>query len=112
MKKVVKTLEKKNKLNKTNFGVVGLTLAISGIFLLIPCLIANAILMPIISLIFFIISLVFSIRQQNKNPTKAGKYGLIISIIGIILSIIIFLIILLVILPYVQNLIASKGIQI
>ena len=77
----------KNKQKKTGeaLGVSGFTLGIAGFIALIFS-IAPA-------FIFFIGGVIFCAIQQKKNPTKLGKSGLIINIIGIILTIIFLIII-------------------
>ena len=60
-------------------GIAGFTLGIVGL--------ALTILIGPLNLPLFILGLIFCIIQQKKNPTKLGKAGLIINIIGIILGI-------------------------
>ena len=96
MKKKVKKKKSIDKSFSTNLGIVGLTLAISGIFLIF---FSTAFVSPI----FLVVALVFSIIQQVKNPTQIGKAALIVSIIGIILYIVWMIVLFKVLLPLAQQ---------
>lgn len=61
-----------------SLGISGFTLGILGILFLG----LNGILISIISFIFCMI-------QQKKNPNKIGKAGLILSVIGFVLNVVI-----------------------
>lgn len=79
MKKGVKKRSNSNY-KKEHLGLSALTLAITGFFV--------TLFNPFASIVIFIVSLVFSIIQQKKNPTKQGKVALILSIIGLVLDVI------------------------
>lgn len=72
-------VRKERRTNGEKIGVSGLTLAISAFFV--------AVFTPFASVFMFIVSLIFSIIQQRKNPTKLGKAALILSIVGLVLVI-------------------------
>jgi len=96
MKKKVNKKKSDKGNSFTYLGVVGFTLAISGIFLIF---FSTAFVPPI----FLIVALVFSIIQQVKNPTKIGKAALIVSIIGIVLYIVWMILLFKVLLPLAQQ---------
>ena len=103
MKKKVNKKKSDKKSSITNLGVVGLTLAISGIFLIF---FSTAFVSPL----FLIAALIFSIFQQVKNPIKIGKAALIVSIIGILLYIVWMIILFKVLLPLAQQAMAQGAI--
>ncbi|MFA5953813.1 MAG: hypothetical protein WC812_04435 [Candidatus Pacearchaeota archaeon] len=95
MKKRVKK-SKVHTYNKTALGTSALTLSISGIFL---TFFTSIVIAPL----FLILSLIFSIIQQVKNPTKIGKVSLILSIVGILVYVAWVLILIFVISPNIST---------
>ncbi len=94
-----KSVVKKESVSK-NFepkAVVAMTLAISGFALLLLST-------PFLSLIFFIVGLIFSIVSQKKMKTKMGRTSLILNIIGIVLSIVWWIVLVKYLAPMVQDL--------
>lgn len=87
--------KKKSKRSGETLGISGFTLGIAGFFVLL--------FMWPLSLVFFITGLILCIVQQRKNPTKFGKRGLIINIIGIVATIILGIIIVIYIYPIIQE---------
>lgn len=87
--------KKKFKKSSEVLGISGFTLAIAGFFSLL--------FMGLLSLVFFIIGLIFCIIQQKRKPTKLGKIGLIINIIGIIATIILMVIVAVYLYPLLQE---------
>jgi len=87
----------KKKMKKIGeaLGISGFTLGIAGFFSLL--------FMGLLSLVFFIAGLIFCIIQQRKNPTKFGKRGLIINIIGIIATIILGIVVIVYLYPLLQE---------
>ena len=96
MKKKANKKKSVDKSSLTTFGIVGLTLAISGIFLIF---FSTAFVSPI----FLVVALALSIMQQVKNPTKIGKAGLIIGIIGIVLYVVWMVVLFKVLLPLAEQ---------
>jgi len=92
---VEKKKKKESKKIGEVLGISGFTLGIAGFFSLLLSL-------PL-SLIFFITGLIFCIIQQRKNPTKFGKRGLIINIIGLVATIIFGIIIVVYVYPLIQE---------
>ncbi len=92
---VEKKRKKESKKIGETLGISGFTLGIAGYFSLL--------FMGLFSLGFFITGLIFCIIQQRKNPTKFGKKGLIINIIGIIATIILGVVVVLYIYPFIQD---------
>lgn len=87
--------KKKSEKHGEALGISGFTLAMAGIFSLL--------FMTILSLAFFITGLVFCIIQQKRKPTKLGKMGLIINIVGIILAIISIIVVAIYLYPLLQE---------
>jgi len=87
--------KKKTKKIGETLGISGFTLGIAGFFSLL--------FMGLLSLAFFIMGLIFCIVQQRKNPTKFGKRGLIINIIGIIATIILGIVVIVYLYPLLQE---------
>ena len=87
--------KKKSNQNGEALGISGFTVGIAGYFSLI--------FMGLLSLAFFVTGLVFCIMQQKRKPTKLGKAGLIINIIGIIMAIILFVIVAIYLYPLLQE---------
>lgn len=87
----------KKKLKKIGeaLGISGFTLGIAGYFSLL--------FMTVLSLAFFITGLVFCIIQQKRKPTKLGKMGLIINIIGIIATIVLWIVLVVYLYPLIQE---------
>ena len=96
MKKKVNKKKSDKISSLTYLGIVGLTLAISGIFLIF---FSTAFVSPI----FLIVALVFSINQQVKNPTRIGRSALIVSIAGIVLYVAWMILLFKVLLPLAQQ---------
>ena len=78
--------------NKESFGIIGLTLGITSIIFMGN----NGILLGIAGLIF-------SMIQQKKNPTKIGKAGIIVNIVGIILAIVFLVVFIKYLIPVIQD---------
>ena len=87
--------KKKSKKNGEALGISGFTLGIAGYFSLL--------FMTLLSLAFFITGLVFCIIQQKRKPTKLGKIGLIINILGIIATIILGIVVAIYLYPLLQE---------
>ena len=87
--------KKKSKKSGETLGISGFTLGIAGYFSLI--------FIGLLSLAFFITGLVFCIIQQKRKPTKLGKTGLIINIVGIIMAIILVIIVAIYLYPLLQE---------
>ena len=79
----------------TALGVAGFTLGIVSLVLF-----SN----PFYGILAAIIGLILSIVQQKKNPTRLGRWGIILNIIGIILGILFFYFYIKYLVPYLQNL--------
>jgi uncharacterized membrane protein len=86
----------KSDYKKEHLGVSAFTLAIAGFFV--------TLFSPIASFVMFIVSLVFSINQQRKNPNKIGKAGLILSIVGIVLDILFIILLVTVLANFMEQL--------
>ena len=80
------------KFNTESFGIIGLTLGITSIIFMGN----NGILLGIVGLIF-------SMIQQKKNPTKIGKAGIIVNIVGIILAIVFLIVFIKYLAPIIQE---------
>ncbi|MCK4552783.1 DUF4190 domain-containing protein [Candidatus Pacearchaeota archaeon] len=80
------------KFNNESFGIIGLTLGILSIIFMGN----NGILLGIVGL-------VFSRMQQKNNPTKIGKAGIIVNIVGIILGIVFMVIFIKYLVPIIQE---------
>ena len=88
---------KKNlKSSDEAFGIIGLTLGILSIILVG----SNGIVLAIVGLIF-------SAVQQKKHPTKIGKAGIIVNIVGIILAIIVIVLLLTYLKPILEQQLSS-----
>lgn len=61
-------------------GISGFTLGIISIVLLI--------FTPFLGVLMSIVGFSLSFSQQKKNPTKLGKMGIILNVIGFVLSIV------------------------
>lgn len=81
-----------------HLGIIGLTLGILSIVFL-----ANN------GIILGVIGLIFSLRQQKKNPTKLGRAGVITSIIGIICAIVFIIIMLVYLRPLLEQQMSQLG---
>jgi len=80
------------KSNNESLGIIGLTLGITSIIFMGN----NGILLGIAGLIF-------SMIQQKKNPTKIGKAGIIVNIVGIILAIVFLVVFIKYLIPVIQD---------
>jgi multisubunit Na+/H+ antiporter MnhG subunit len=58
-----------------------------------------------------IVGLILSIYQQKTNPTKEGKLGIILSIIGIILAIVILIVFVYYLTPLINQQLAQGGLS-
>ncbi len=67
--------ERKLKIEGNSFGASGFTISIISILSL-----------GVIGALFAVIGFIFCFIQQRGKPTKLGKAGLILNIIGLILS--------------------------
>jgi len=85
-----KSVSKKS--NNEAFGIIGLTLGIISIIFMGN----NGILVGIVGL-------VFSMIQQRKYPTKIGRAGVILNIIGIILAIVFVIVFIKYLVPVIQE---------
>jgi len=94
--------KKKSKGTSEGLGIAGFTLGIVGLVTLLFSI--------LLALVLFIVGVILCSIQQKKNPTKLGKSGLIINIIGIILAVI-FLIILIKYLGPIINEIQKQALQ-
>ena len=67
--------EGEHKIKGEAFGASGFTLAILSVISL-----------GIIGMILSVVGVIFCLIQQRNKPTKLGKAGIVISIIGFVLS--------------------------
>lgn len=72
-------VRKEGRTTGVKLGVSAFTLAVSAFFV--------AVFTPVASFFMFIVSLIFSIIQQRKNPNKLNTWALVLSIIGLVLVI-------------------------
>ena len=95
-KKVDKKEEtKKEKKFGESFGISGFTLGILSIIF--------AFLVPLFGILFALVGATLCIIQQKKNPTKKGKTGLILNIIGLILGIALWIITITILYPLIED---------
>lgn len=78
-------LEKK-KYTGDAYGIAGFVFGVASIMLSIG---VNITLLPISAIIFGIVGLALSIKQQAGKRTGLGRAGIILSIIGIILGVLV-----------------------
>jgi len=91
-KKVTKKAPAKiSKKQNEWLGISGLTLGISGLFVLL--------FNPLVSLLFFVVGFIFCFKQQRRKKIKAGKIGIIVNVLGFILNILLFVFLILYIIP-------------
>jgi len=95
-KKVEKKEEKTNKKYGEKLGNAGFILGILSI-------VFGIIIAPILGIIIAVTGFILCFVQQKKNPTKKGKIGLILNIIGFAASIIWWIIVIKVIFPLMQD---------
>lgn len=93
--------KEERKKNPESAGVVGLTLGIISIVMFL--------FFPPIGILLSIIGFIFSIKQQKKQKTRAGKVGLILNIIGLVLNIAMWIISAFFIYPYLQQQLGSSA---
>lgn len=77
VKKSVKKTESKKKFTTDGFGASGFTLGILSILFA-----------GVFGVIFSIVGGIFCYVQQKNKPTKIGKAGLVLNIIGFIFSLV------------------------
>ncbi|MCK5043600.1 hypothetical protein KAR52_01195 [Candidatus Pacearchaeota archaeon] len=77
-KKEKKEVDKKTKSN--TLGIAGFTLGITSLVLLL--------FTPFVGILTSIVGFIFCILQQKRNPTKFGKRGIIINVIGFVSNIV------------------------
>jgi len=88
---------KKDKSKKSGeaLGVSGFTLGIVSIVALI--------FTPFLGLILSIVGFSLSLSQQKRKPTKFGKRGIILNVIGFIVNMIWWILLIAVLLPILQD---------
>ena len=80
-------------------GISGFTLGIMSLVLVI--------FSPLLGILTSIVGFVFCVIQQRRNPTKSGKTGVIINILGFLLNIIWMILLINYIMPLVQEQLAQ-----
>ena len=93
--------KKKSKNSSEALGISGFTLGIMSIILVIFA--------PLLGISVSIVGFIFCFLQQKRNPTKLGKSGLILNVIGFIGNIIWLTILVKYIIPIVQEQLAVQG---
>jgi len=92
---VEKKRKKESKKIGEALGISGFTLGIVSIVF--------AFLIPIFGILFSIVGFTLCFIQQKKNPTKKGKTGLILNVIGFVVSIALWIIAATILLPLIQD---------
>jgi uncharacterized membrane protein HdeD (DUF308 family) len=77
-------------------GIAGFTLGIVSLTILF--------FSPLYGIFASIVGLMFCIFQQKKHPTRLGRWGIILNIIGLIANIVFFYIYVKYILTYIESL--------
>lgn len=90
---------KKEKKFGESFGVSGFTLGVLSIIF--------AFIVPLFGIIFALVGGILCFIQQKKNPTKKGKTGLILNIIGLVLGIALWVITVTILYPLVEDQLAN-----
>ncbi|MDD5012634.1 MAG: hypothetical protein PHQ66_03270 [Candidatus Nanoarchaeia archaeon] len=91
--------------DREELGIAGFTLGIIGLTVSISMILLGGFLT---ATIISIVGLIFCLKQQKRHPTKKGKKGIILNIIGLIVNLIIFIYTLIVyIIPYVNSLVQN-----
>jgi uncharacterized protein YqhQ len=93
----------KKKSEKKESKKYGEKLGNAGFILGILSIVFGIMIAPILGILLAMVGFSLCIVQQKKNPTKKGKLGLILNIIGLSISIIWWIIVLKVIFPLVQD---------
>lgn len=99
-RKEKKIVKKKEETSNKKYGE---KLGNAGFILGILSIVIGLIIAPLLGIILAIIGGTFCIIQQKKNPTKKGKIGLILNIIGFTISIVWWIIVIKVIMPLIQD---------
>ncbi len=88
---------KKSKSKKSSeaFGISGFTLGIMSIILVV--------FTPILGIVTSIVGFAFSLVQQKRKPTKFGRLGLILNVIGFIANMIWLAVLIKYIIPIVEE---------
>ena len=85
---MVEKKEERHKSHEETYGIAGFTLGIVGllslVMLVLPVFISFA-LMWVFAFGYLITGLVFCRMQQKRHPTRAGRIGFRINLIGIII---------------------------
>jgi len=91
-----KHVEKKHvKKSGEGLGISGFTLGIMSIVLVV--------FSPLLGILVAIVGFVLSLVQQNRNPTKYGKLGVILNVAGFILNILWWVFLITYLLPILQE---------
>lgn len=97
-----KKVDKKKKVEKKfgeSFGISGFTLGVLSIIF--------AFIVPLFGIIFALVGFTLCFIQQKKNPTKKGKTGLILNIIGLVIGIALWIITITILYPLIEDQLAN-----
>ena len=87
--------------NKEVLGISGFTLGIMSILLVV--------FTPLLGIMTSIVGFIFCLVQQKRKPTKLGKSGLILNIIGFIGNVIWLTVLIKILIPLVQEQLNQLG---
>ena len=93
-------IKKEAKAKGEELGVVGFILGILSIIFVG----SNGIIIAIVGFFFCLV-------QQKRNPTRLGKIGMILNVIGFILAVVLIVLLLTVLKPYLEQLGANFPVQ-
>ena len=93
-------IKKEAKAKGEELGVVGFILGILSIIFVG----SNGIIIAIVGFFFCLV-------QQKRNPTRLGKIGMILNVIGFILAVVLIVLLLTVLKPYLAQLQANFPVQ-
>ena len=85
----------KSKKNEESFGISGFTLGIVSIVVIL--------FNPFLGVLISIVGFSLSLAQQRKKPTKSGKMGIILNIIGFVSNILWWILLATYLLPILQQ---------
>lgn len=94
-------VKKSTSKNEEVLGISGFTLGIMSIILVV--------FTPLLGITTSIVGFIFCFVQQKRKPTKFGKSGLILNIIGFIANIIWLAVLIKIIIPLVQEQLKQLG---
>ncbi|MBA7681512.1 hypothetical protein ES703_89852 [subsurface metagenome] len=92
--------KKKSKKIGETFGISGFTLGIVSLVLIF--------FIPSLGIAASIVGFIFCLNQQRKNPTKMGKSGLIINIIGFVVNIVWWIVLIKYVAPILKELLQQN----